>query len=179
MEKITLEQFNNLKKKLYDSRNNLNEYMAIEEEIVSFDLSDIPYEAWNGMRIIGSIDFSNTNANLDFRHVQFRNLCNFDSCNLRNIPVPELPLPWQEKCRNRELTYSDIIENINIFEGIPVRYYLKEDNEIPNLSKIVGNHLISDLIKEHIDVFSHILQRGKLEELNERINTNLPFEESF
>lgn len=179
MEQLSIEQFRQLKAKLNAAKNDIDEYMSIEEEIVSFDLSNIPFEEWNGMRIIGSIDFSETKANLDFRNVQFNNLCNFDNCNLRNIPVPELPLEWQEKCRNRELTYSDIIDNIDIFEGIPVRYYLKEDNEIPNLAKIVGNHLISDLIKEHFDVFSHIKNAEKFDLFNERINTNLPFEESF
>ena len=179
MEQLSIEQFRQLKAKLNAAKNDIDEYMSVEEEIVSFDLSNIPFEEWNGMKIIGSIDFSGTHANLDFRQVQFRNLCNFETCNLQNIPVPELPLEWQEKCKNRELTYKDIIENIDIFEGIPVRYYLKEDNELPNLTKIVGNHLISDLIKEHYDVFSHILSKDKLNLLNERIDTTLPFEESF
>ena len=179
MEQLSIEQFRQLKAKLNAAKNDLDDYMSVEEEIVSFDLSNIPFEEWNGMKIIGSIDFTGTHANLDFRQVQFSNLCNFETCNLQNIPVPELPLEWQEKCRNRELTYKDIIENIDIFEGIPVRYYLKEDNELPNLTKIVGNNLISDLIKKHYDVFAHILSKEKLHLLNERINTDLPFEESF
>ena len=179
MELLTLDKFKELKKKLFDSKNNLDDYMCTEEEIVSYDLSNIPYEEWDGIKIIGSIDFSDTKANLDFHYVQFQSLCNLDSCNLRNIPVPELPLEWQEKCRNRTLTYTDLIDHIEVFEGIPVRYYLKEDNEIPNLSKIVGNHLISDIIKEHFDVFSHIKEKGNLESFNEYIDLEKPFETSF
>ena len=59
------------------------------KELLSYDLSDIPYEEWVGIRLVTYanqiLDLSPTRANIDFNLVSYEGFCNFNGCNVRNI----------------------------------------------------------------------------------------------
>ena len=65
------------------------EYSKIYEQLLQFDLSDIPFEAWKDMYIVSTenhvVDFSRTKANIDFEIVDYFGNGNFKGCNVKNI----------------------------------------------------------------------------------------------
>ena len=104
--KLTIEAFNQIKQNIqniFDEVRTLEEiklvdssiriktlerrFLDIQSELLSCDLSDIPYDAYQGLILVGDVDFSNTHANIDF------NILNTDSidsitvkgCNIRNL----------------------------------------------------------------------------------------------
>ncbi|MBQ6285104.1 MAG: hypothetical protein IJK67_02200, partial [Bacilli bacterium] len=110
MEKLTLEKFLIIKKKLsvvievlskeyadrietfnYEEIAKIinDRYITIQKELYDYDLSDIPFEAWKDVVIIGTkdhiADFSKTKANIDFNIVECDGYANFKGCNVRNI----------------------------------------------------------------------------------------------
>ena len=112
MEKLDLQEFRALKQEIlnFEEKQNSDEYIYDEEEEERFferykeiikilsehDLSDIDFEEWRGMTLIvnkeNPIDFSKTNANLDFSIIKyssefndFDNLPNFKNCKIKNF----------------------------------------------------------------------------------------------
>ena len=110
--KITKEQFNEYKAKcrailseLYETveRNkdnpnfNRKEFMeqlkqrhlAIQSELLKFDLSTIPDFEWKGFPILTDknhpVDLSNTHANIDFRFFKYSHGINFKGCKIKNL----------------------------------------------------------------------------------------------
>ena len=104
--KLTIEAFNQIKQtiqNIFDEVRTLEEtklvdssirikalerrFLDMQSELLSCDLSDIPYDAYQGLILVGDVDFSNTHANIDF------NILNTDSidsitvkgCNIRNL----------------------------------------------------------------------------------------------
>ncbi|MBQ6285322.1 MAG: hypothetical protein IJK67_03315, partial [Bacilli bacterium] len=70
--------------------NLLNEkYIRYEKELLNYDLSDIPFDSWFSIVLIGTenniLDFSKTKANIDFNKVICKGYVNFKGCNLRNV----------------------------------------------------------------------------------------------
>ena len=82
-EKLTIDQFNVIKKEIQDilveseTSENVDEeslvsrYITNVNKLLSYDLSDIPFEMWKDVYITDidgryKIDFSKTHANLDF-----------------------------------------------------------------------------------------------------------------
>lgn len=74
----------------------VNRYFNIQKELEEYDLSDIPFDAWHGMTILGDknhiVDFSKTHANLDFSQIEISPLSNeddfegrFQGCTIRNL----------------------------------------------------------------------------------------------
>ncbi len=111
-EKLTIEQFEQIKeqinsiiKQLEDysekhdkdddfneeevSKNFLNQLLPIQNRLLSYDLSDIPFENWKGIELFSdethAIDFSNTHANIDFAIFDYWGNGNFKGCNVRNL----------------------------------------------------------------------------------------------
>lgn len=120
-EKLSIEQFNDIKQKLTkvledasleESANENNpdfdmmeflkqfseQYLVYQNSLFNYDLSDIPFEAWEDVNLLTSedfhddgldidinIDFSKTRANLDFSLVGIYGKGNFKGCNVRNI----------------------------------------------------------------------------------------------
>ena len=107
--KLTIEEFREYKEKLLLLLNKINqnedyddyydEYFDIQTELLENDLSDIPFNEWKGIRLFSDfsneVDFSKTNANLDFNLISLAkiyyndedsrpNLVLYD-CNLKNI----------------------------------------------------------------------------------------------
>lgn len=71
----------------------LTKHFNIQDNLLSFDLSDIPFEAWEGVRLFGlsghSLDFSKTHANIDFSQLEITYdddaIINFANCQVKNI----------------------------------------------------------------------------------------------
>ena len=112
IEKISLEQFQQIKNQLaqmikefqdndeahkndenYDysveEQRGIDKYLETQNRLLKYDLSDIPFEAWQGMQILSdethTVDFSKTRANIDFNLVNCYGNCNFKGCNVRNL----------------------------------------------------------------------------------------------
>lgn len=113
IEKMSLEQFKQIKNQLaqtlkecqdsYEAHENdenyddsvekqrlVNQYLEIQNRLLQYDLSDIPYSEWSDMAILSDesheADFSKTNANIDFKLVEFAGTnANFRGCNIRNL----------------------------------------------------------------------------------------------
>lgn len=65
------------------------QYLPIQNRLLNYDLSDIPFEAWQDFQIISDethvVDFSKTKANIDFGVVEYYGNGNFRGCNIRNL----------------------------------------------------------------------------------------------
>lgn len=112
VEKLTLEQFQQIRSQLskliqqyeaiYDTHKNdenydddlleqrfIEQYLPIQNNLLNYDLSDIPFEAWQDFQIISdethAVDFSKTKANIDFGLVEYYGNGNFRGCNVRNL----------------------------------------------------------------------------------------------
>lgn len=112
VEKLSLERFNEIKKQIdklindntkyylehvnkwdFDSKkftkHYIEEQLKLQNEVLKYDLSDIPYEAWEGFKFYSDtnniFDLSNTNANIDFSFFRYDDNCIFKGCNIRNL----------------------------------------------------------------------------------------------
>lgn len=112
IEKLTLEQFQQIKSQLeqlvkqyenfYDAHKNdenydeelleqrfTEQYLEVQNRLLNYDLSDIPFEAWQDFQIMSdeshAVDFSKTRANIDFGLVEYYGNGNFRGCNVRNL----------------------------------------------------------------------------------------------
>ena len=112
VEKLTLEQFQQIRSQLskliqqyedfYDTHKNdenydddlleqrfTEQYLSIQNRLLNYDLSDIPFEAWQDFQIMSdethAVDFSKTKANIDFDVVEYYGNGNFRGCNVRNL----------------------------------------------------------------------------------------------
>lgn len=110
--KITKEQFNEYKAKCRAILSKLNEtitkkqddpnfnrkefmeqlkqrHLAIQSELLKFDLSTIPDFEWEGFPILADkdhpVDLSNTHANIDFRFFKYSYGINFKGCKIEGI----------------------------------------------------------------------------------------------
>lgn len=65
------------------------QYLALQEELLSYDLSDIPFESWQDLQIFSENDyepdFSKSKANIDFNILDFFGKGNFKNCTIRNL----------------------------------------------------------------------------------------------
>ena len=136
--KITIEEFNIIKQKIISKMEEIRtrleqmdtssltpeeeeklqldlvaEYFLVEKEIFNYDLSDIPFEAWENLELISAeeMDFSKTHANLDFSLVSVSNPVgiNLKSCQIRNLTSLDAPL------YERNFDEQIIRENANLF----------------------------------------------------------------
>ena len=93
--KITLEKFRQYKEKIMETEYSYDENEAflrcfnLQKEILKYDLSDIPFEEWEGMTIYADNEnrafFSGTNANIDFNLVEYFGNAEFHGCNIKNL----------------------------------------------------------------------------------------------
>lgn len=94
---ISNEKFLELKKQLemFNDLDNVKDYLDVQRELLSYDLSNIPASLFSGMTFYsddaGNIDFSSTKANLDFSLIKFKNVGDglgkviAKGCNVSNI----------------------------------------------------------------------------------------------
>ena len=83
----------------------IQRYLAIQSELLKFDLSTIPYTAWEDFLILTDkdypVDLSNTHANIDFLIFDYDDGINFKGCKIKNL-----------NSLNRMLKSSDFIRFI-------------------------------------------------------------------
>lgn len=60
-------------------------YLAIQEELFSYNLSLVPFEEWSGIEIMGIANLAGTSANIDFAILNYSGMGNFHGCNVRNL----------------------------------------------------------------------------------------------
>lgn len=65
----------------------LQQYGEYQNLILSSNLSEIPYEAYEGLHLLGDVDFSGTKANIDFNILSLADVdfIKVHGCSLRNI----------------------------------------------------------------------------------------------
>lgn len=128
MEKISLNEFLKIKNRLLSLETKIekkeedlktleDQYFKLQQHILSYDLSDIPFEAWEGIQILSYadhwMDFSKTKANIDFSILGYLGFCNFKGCNVKNIENLQMFLKpdfFDEETikKNEHLFLSDI-----------------------------------------------------------------------
>ena len=149
MEKLDLQIFRNLKQEIveyiakYQEAKEREEYLPDEEreqfltrykeiiEILSeHDLSDIDFEEWRGMYLMVDedtpLDFSKTNANIDFsfiRYDAYNTFPNFQSCQIKNFDFEKYdysPEMFDEEFRKEN---EGRFLSENIAEDVADRFY--------------------------------------------------------
>ncbi len=139
-EKLTVEEFLRRKEellhyleetgeKLGEEENNSNfdvasfekeaikQYFNMQEALLSYDLRDIPFEAWEGFVLMEDQDgtrfpnFEGTFANIDFNIIETYDIsrANFKSCNISD------PKQIPYKLREEEFFDRELVEKSNIF----------------------------------------------------------------
>ena len=72
-----------------DEEKFIEKYLKIQNELLCYDLSGIPFDAWDGLEILSDkehiADFSKTGANIDFAILSFGENANFKGCNVINL----------------------------------------------------------------------------------------------
>lgn len=154
MSKLTLTEFREIKSSMlnlieleeqsYSSENSsqdeaerfLKEYNTLQNRLLSSDLSDIPFEEWQGLYIFtdGELDLSQTHANIDFSllaGIEYDSI-NLQGCNIRGIqaldydentfdseymkahpeyfPDESIPAEVRQLFYGKKLAFSDLIQ---------------------------------------------------------------------
>ncbi len=144
--KVSVEEFRQLKNsmielakrsiELYknDSSNNTevsvvaNDFYRLQNTLLSYDLSDIPFEEWKGMYLLsdGLLDLSKTHANIDFS--LFENAI-FESINLDGCYIKGLErIDYQEDTFSRQFrnSHPEYFPSISVPSEIRRKYYDKK-----------------------------------------------------
>ena len=158
--KLSLEEFREIKEKLVDESLKGKDKYEIQDKLLSYDLSDIPFEEWKGIYVSSSkdhiADFSKTHANIDFKYINFFANVNFKGCNLRNINIDRTIKPeyFDEKTikENEDLFLSDIFS-----PEFKEKYYscTLAMNDLFTLTKEQINELSRKQYKEHFKYLEH------------------------
>ena len=193
-EKITLEEFRNIKEsliKLYDDYDILEfngeedekkEFKKLEEEqkklmdkLLSYDLSDIPFEEWDEFYIYSEenyvFDFSKTHANIDFSLMELYCKYNLKGCNIKNLNKlydidpesfdeetikknPKIFLlgdnvdpELRNRYFNRALTKNDVLDNLDLFADVSLWNFLEDSERNKGFYFLIVNLGIEDLKK--------------------------------
>lgn len=104
MDKISIEEFRRIKQQMIDLLNDYSkkknptkeyeekivfQYISIQEQLLSYDLSEIPFEEWKDLIILSTdeyhVDMSKTHANIDFLLVQDSGNVDYHGCHIRNL----------------------------------------------------------------------------------------------
>lgn len=97
------------------------------KELLSYDLSDIPYEEWTGIRLLSYnnqvLDLSRTRANIDFELVSYEGNCNFNGCNVRNIGRLGLKVKPDEFDRPTKDSNQTVFLSSIFDEEFKIKYY--------------------------------------------------------
>lgn len=172
-EKMTLEQFQQIKNQLISLANEatyddpdieqriVEQYLKIQNQLLEYDLSDIPFEAWDGVTIVSDkdhvVDFSKTKANIDFDLISYYGYGNFRGCNIKNLNLLGSylnPSEFDEETikANSTLFLSDIFN-----EEFKRKYYSRTLN-ISDLTSLTSQQL-DELMQKNI--LLHINQQER------------------
>ena len=123
------------------------EYIVIQEELLSNDLSDIDAFWWSDIEIACGenyiADFSKTNANIDFSKLPYSDYCNYKSCNISNFPKDRLfnASHFDSKYDNGYSFIHDIIDDADKFKMMNKIFTLKDYNRLSSEQKEEINRL--------------------------------------
>ncbi len=142
MNKMSLEQFRSIKARMLEIINSgeqgefteeqeaalLAELNKLQETLLNSDLSDIPFEEWEGMFLYseGELDLSKTHANIDFallEDIAFESI-KLDGCNLRNVGV----IDYKEDTFDDEYkkAHPELFPDESVPEEVKGRFYKQE-----------------------------------------------------
>ena len=151
MDKLSLEEFRKIKYKVNNNKKFKN--FDIQKELLSYDLSDIPFEEWNGIVLSDyiNLDFSKTHANIDFEIFDSHTsivFSNFKGCNIKN---------YYMNGGYKSIFDDDIVENEHVlssedFDDIFIKKYNNHKlriKDILNLSQKQINILREKSIISH------------------------------
>lgn len=180
--KLTIEEFRNYKENLssiieqfndnLESKNFLLFYLSIQNDLLSHDLSNIPFEEWKGIKIISDknniADFSKTKANIDLSIFDNISYINLEGCNIKEKYSREKLLLGNFKINIEDYSKEFINENkdlflidVNIPEKVKKDFFDRkltiEDfleyqeifNKFPIDNFLISDIEISDVIKEN------------------------------
>ena len=99
----------------------VDQYLEIQNRLLQYDLSDIPFEEWKGLEIITGekINFSKSHANLDFALLEAGSINNYHGCKVKNIHM--LDKYFDESSFDQEYLLNTTIPTL-----IRYKYYLNK-----------------------------------------------------
>ena len=154
-EKLSLEQFHQIKSQLQklvqdyseereahkndenynadiEEQKVIDEYLKIQDRLLQYDLSDIPFEAWEDMLIVSNdthiADFSKTRANIDFNLVQYYGDGNFRGCNVRNLEKVKSHLHYKDFDEETIKANPSLFLSDSFSDEFKEKYYEKSIN---------------------------------------------------
>lgn len=166
-------------------------YKEVIAELVSYDLSDIPFEEWSGISFKDfSPDFSMTGANIDFSLV-YCTAGNFKHCNVRNLDcfrvtfldsnnfdsevVQAHPTLFasddvKERFYHRCLTLDDVFHYPDVFKKIDFYYYLESGDRtfVESLLNFIS-HDLSRVVVENIDAIHYLKKENDFSTFNQYV----------
>ena len=176
-EKLTVEQFRQIKNQImglyeqYENEDNdtIEEKLAeqistLQDRLLSYDLSDIPFEEWNEYPIYSdnthAADFSKTKANIDFALVDYDGNGNFKGCNVKNLDkifaIDLNPKEFDEQTikNNSNIFLSDAFSN-----EFKDKYYNRSLTleDLASLSSSQLDELKQKNVTQHLSVRLNIL----------------------
>jgi len=192
---MRIDEFRNLKKRmieLYEEGSKLSESLNITEEInkrinkileeysitlkqlLNSDLSNIPFEEWEGLSLIGDdFDFSKTHANIDFSLFEniYYDSINLKGCNVKGLSYlgsysedsfdPEFITNHPEYFPSKDLP-SEIREKF--YEG---KLQLSDLLDYSSLKKCVHSHSFGSFVTSSASLVSAIGLENTLKMLDE------------
>ena len=185
IEKMSLEQFQQIKSQLSqlikqyeDSYSDelleqrfIEQYLSIQNHLLNYDLSGIPFEAWQDFQILSDethmVDFSKTRANIDFDVVEYYGNGNFKGCNVRNLDKIGIfldPNEFDEQTiqMNSQLFLSDAFSS-----EFKEKYYnsLLKFSDLTSLSSEQLEEIKQKDFRRHLDVNDYNYNELMLETL--------------
>lgn len=125
----------------------IEDYLFIQNELLSYDLSDIPSSEWSGMLIYGSDDyvpdFSKTHANLDLDLFDYPNLANYRNCNVTGIKPSMNPSMFDDKTISEN---SSVFLSNNFSSDFQSKFY-SVSLDMDDLVNLTNEQLKEFLIK--------------------------------
>ena len=160
--KMTLERFREIKERLnwmfnlkegdteLTEEELMKEFYSLQNELLSSDLSDIPFEEWEGISLAneGPLDFSKTHANLDFSILNdlYFDSINLDGCNVRNLQELEIHEDTFDEAFKK--AHPEAFPDDSLPEEVKKAFYeqklqLTDLIRYPSLKKCVGSKSFS------------------------------------
>jgi len=137
-------------------------YLLIQNELLSFDLSDIPFDAWEHVSIKkdgnGGVDFSKAKANIDFKLIDYWGPGNFNGCNIRNLQEIKRYIDEESFDKNTINNYPKLFLSDTFSKEFRDKYYNCE-LEISDLINLTGEQKL-ELKKK--DILEHLKERCSL-----------------
>lgn len=101
------------------------EFEAAVEEIQSSDLSDIPFEAWEGyLPLVEQLNLEGTGANIDFNYIHIPEILgeskitlNLKGCNVRNFSFDKTRYRFSEESFDKDFVDEAVITHPEAFIG--------------------------------------------------------------